>query len=431
MNQLSHKLIDFGLSEIADYDSFQVLTQKTLSKFKDYVKKQKLQVNINLINEDFNFYDFLKKSYLIISNESLVQDHQVSITKINSDLFHHIMDETSHNSEFYTSNVNKLHSKFSTKSNSTVRKIIPIPSTQQLSFEIFPVDSEPRTPFLSQLKLFIFDEPPEIKLLKLPKDKKRKFDKIFKKLKSKAIRGTIKYASIFSLLKIKSHFLGDVESMFYSILNILGLFPQHAPMPRCSNNSSYTRNRIFKSELDINTKNKDRLILPGDKLLSQDQVDLLLTVLTLIQKKDYPHHESAILRMFQFGMRASLHFNRRKMHETVKEFRCNNLRYDQFNEVSRFKRMKFIIKEIFAKRSNLVHEVLNLNSEVVQSLQVKLGMRFTPEFDLLPLHLQRFYSKFQQFFFNYSLMVMFSREILFVHKFCIILILQSQYGALG
>ena len=407
------KMLNFYKSERENFSIFVYNIEQALRSFKTYLVNNKNKLNSELVKTKVDFSkslneliydDFSKNEDCIVSSTRTIDfsfDYEDDIDKYKSTI-NQSSDFISTNSTVNDFNFQKKEIKkielVNERKNSIVNKVKKIFRSISRSEKIYLNKTQIKKDTLNTLNAL----------------NKIKFEKINK------------FCSILDFLKIKSKFIGDCESCFYSILYIFEKYPSIVPYVKKS--SLYQIKR--KSILNDSKRESTEILFQDEKIKSiftNDQIDLLIYILAIIEKNKFPEHEVGIMMIFEYYKTKEL--NIREVYSSDNITDGSNEVLDVYNEdsdMSRFKRLKFLIYDIIKYKKKKVFQLFGLDYLTTKHLLIKLGFEHTPSFKTLSPYVLEFYSMIKDFMFQYLVYVMFSNEYSYLHKFMIIAILKSK-----
>lgn len=409
------KLTGLGLGKILDSKEYTNKQKQALEKYLNMAKKSRIKLEFNPVDKYFDFFRELRTELKVsVPDKKLLQSQIMTRSFLRDNNF------------LFNRNA-RIESK---KANRQGRKQLKI-SKEAIQSEKFENEFEIIDPkegsnysISDNLHKFFFSESFFKKKSKLGKDKIKEINALADKIKKKPIKGNQKYASIFSFLKVESYFLGDFESMFYSILEVMNHLPKKVSEP-VRRTSSFMFNSQVQSSRPSYQENVENISSFRAKItfITNLQIDVLLSILANICEADFPEYESGI--NFLFG------FHKKTLNAHRKIQSLNQLPMDEtprakgYGEVDRFYRLRKLLLRINEQRQAEIFEFFNLRFEKSQNLLIKLSLENSEEFCNLPTKMRVFYQLFKKWFFHFLVFLMLSKQCHFIHKFCILLMLKS------
>lgn len=393
------KLIDFGLSKNADYNIFREQIRINVNKLKNYAEKTDLK--LDNLDPSFCFYTELK--YLINQKNDRVS----GVSSLTSSIISHMKKG---NDELEISDyIGCINTHFLNRNDNSNLEI----------------ETEPRVTLIDNLKYFFDDFEYKKNLRIQSEDLTGSFQKEWNRLKRKPIRGTLKYASILSFLKIKPNFLFDIESMYYSIQEFLGTnFGNSTNTTHSRSLIKNTNINLFESEKNLKLPEKD--IWHERNLLSEQELDTLISILCITQKSQFGSYECAIEKIF--NLQTSKKRLKRMLHSKTEGKYINFYDaeiYLTYSEVNRFKILKTLLRELQIIYANDPGELLNLKATVSGIFREKVNMYSSLDFRFLPPNVKKYFVLYQKMFYHFLISFMFSADVHFLHKFLVIFTLQA------
>ena len=407
------KLIDFGLSKVENLGLFKYRCRRILSKYKKYIQTSRFDLRHTLIDPTFDVFQEIQSRFDLCDSKNTKQLKHAS-TFCTSDSFARDDDLTQ-----YTSKINNLTS--SASKNTLQRQPLQAEDSWFLQIE-----DEPKASFRDHLIRIFFQSEQDLSKYELSPEAKQQVLKIEDKLKKLTIRGTLKYASVLSMLKIDCEFLTDFESMCYTLIDLLSLFPKNLPQEDQDLN-------IFDSDLFRTNTQKDQdrkqqptinhktLFLKTKSFVTKDQLDLALFVLACTKKADFQHNYAGIEWLFKVGKSKHSRRKRKRARSQISPKTSHSSLNQEDGEWGRFLRLKSLTSKVKKQGLHKLFEIFNLKTHAADLLLIKLSLCI--QLHRFPAQLKDLYTLFAQFFFQYLLVVMFSRKYTFVHKFCVLMIL--------
>ena len=243
---------------------------------------------------------------------------------------------------------------------------------------------------------------------------KTRFMKVIKSIKRTPILNSPKFASILSILKVDCEFLNDIESSLYCTLDIIGKYPEYIFIKDSQQNNTH-----FQAKTSMSLKNTFKL---NDKtFISPRQITILLSILANIDIRDFLQNVHGIVWYFE------LFDKKKKEHDTL-DYNFNPRiskfeHYKENSEIGRFIRLKILINRICREKKMDVLRVFDFNFEYLKHLLIKLSPKFAV---CLDEKLQVVLRVYRRYFFNFLLGLMMSDKIHFIHKFCLVVLLNSK-----
>ena len=393
------KIIDFGLSKFGKYQVFKEIIRKSVDRLKQYASKTDLK--LEKLDPSFCFYFEIK---ILISQTQISKSIFSSVTS-----GHSLGIEMSHDVSEFSNYVGQINKHF-------VKDQMPT---------ILEIETEPRVTLLDNLKYFIDDFEYRRNLRTMSLDLTPSFEKEWLRLKRLPIRGTLKYASILSFLKIKPNFLFDCESLFYTMLEFLDSGPeQFGNSDRLKPTCKVANDSLFESQKHIKMPTKD--ILQKRSLISESELDTLISVLCLTQKSQFAALESALEKIL--GLQSRKRRLKRMINTRARERDQHiflNEMYLSYSEVNRFRILKHFLEELMIIQAQAPGQLLNLKPKIAIQFRHKINIFGRMEFRFLPFMVQQYFIKFKKMLFNFLISFMFSAEIHFLHKFLVIFCLKA------
>lgn len=411
------KLTSLGQGKILDFKKFAAQQRQALLKYSEIRNRSQIRVEFSPIDKYFDFAEELKKEVNIsISDQENVESQFMtrSYLRDNNFLFRKSREAVPQKRRVGPASGGRLH----------ISKSIVNSEACSNEFELIDPEREGSYSFSDNLHKFFFESSFFKKKSKLDKQQIKEIEALSAKIKKRPIKGHQKYAGILSFLKVDGYFLGDFESVFYSVLDIMSLLPR-SPATRADRASSFMFNSQIKSNRPSEEKEIENITSFQAKItfMTGTQIEILLSVLASISETDFPEHESAINMLFGFQKKSvQVH---RKLPRSRHSPATGKSPVKGYGEVDRFRRLRSLLLRINEQRQDKIFEFFNLRFEKSRNLLVKLSMENSEEFSQLPTKMRVYYQLFKKWFFHYLVFLMLSKQYHFIHKFCVLLMLKS------
>jgi hypothetical protein len=275
-------------------------------------------------------------------------------------------------------------------------------------------------------------------MLPLSKSKKKKFTnsdyKIIKnqinlsinKIQKQKCKRELKYSSIFDFLKVKSEFVGEAECCLYTLLGIFQIYPTEVPYVRKSSLLKAQKNIFMK---DRRESVEEDLAFKDEKIitfLSDDQIKILIKILSLIEQEKFEENKVGIMILFGFynDKELTLRTQTKEIESSIepmsssKEINWENLTPEDS--------LTFLLDDITKFQKSKVFQFLGLNHLEIKHFLIKLSIEQWAHFNFISEKIKYMFASMKVYFFQYLVYLMFSRRIEFVHKFLIIAALKSK-----
>ena len=289
----------------------QSLTQSTQRQqwiwfyYLKHISKSKIKIKTHLVDENFDFYKDLRREF----DSFFTKDAKTKT-------FDNLLTPKTMTSLQSTKSSFKFNRKPHLDTSISESRD---PSSPENAYDILPFYKESTLSVKDNLHKFFFESDYLKKASKLSKEHKQEVYKANNKIKKKSIRGTIKYASVLSFLKVNDEFLRDIESIFYSYLD------SSRCLPKTTCVSNQKQSVVFNSDIRLeNPKVLNEFTVENitsfkskQTFISDDQIDILLSILVNVYKNDFLKNESCINLVYNL---------RKKRLQTFKEIEGNTHR---------------------------------------------------------------------------------------------------------
>lgn len=219
------------------------------------------------------------------------------------------------------------------------------------------------------------------------------------------------------MLRVDSSFVGDIESGFYSTLDLLGRYPEKViSKTRC----------LDKWDLDIANKLKtveeesfleDFFKVNNETSFDEKEIDLFLSILSNIEIQDFEENQAGIV--WYFGLLNNLT-------DIVQKAKASSIyKGSESSEIHRFLRLKYMIETIAREKKYILCRLFELDRAYIEHFFIKISSKFRLS---SPPYFSEFLRKLESYRLNFIVMVLMSEKYHFIHKFCMVAMLKSSYS---
>jgi hypothetical protein len=388
-----------------------------LNQAKNYLKEKNPYIDLDLIDPNFDIYESICEQFdLCMKSSQNSENAKLGLSSVDQ------MDSGGESDlGSYITKINSLHSSLRTPKESRKNSY----SFDQ-NVDVLELTKEPQITIKDQFINLFFKTNKSKGIQKVTSEDKKQFEKIQNKIKKMKIRGTIKYTSILSLLKVNCEFLNDLEGAFYSLIDVLGLFPKKFV---CKNEPvSVFDSELFRSYTNLeDASNQNFENLQRKKtFFTNAHIDLLLAVLSNINKNEFEKNEAGIKWLFNLKKSKKMNMKKRMRSKNQKKTQIEEKDcHKEGKQIQRYLRLKSLLEQINRLNFEKIIEIFNLKHSVLEVLLIKLSLCSSENYKFFPSFAKRFYSLLKKNIFNFLVYLMFSKKYHFVHKFCIILMIKS------
>jgi hypothetical protein len=229
------------------------------------------------------------------------------------------------------------------------------------------------------------------------------------------------------LLKVDSKFVEDCESCFYTMLDLFKFYPKTIPS---SNTLNASLNSIRKSYLFQSNSFTDQEIFKKERIksfITDDQIDILISILAVIEKERFPVHEIGIMKTFGHYKSKELKIRREEYLNKDAKQKGRVLDVDDgYSDLTRFQRLRFLIYDLAEFNKKKVLQLLGLEASAVKHLLIKLGIEDLPNFENLPVLILRYFQVLKKLIFHFLIYFLLSKDYSYIHKFLVIAVFKSK-----
>ena len=412
--KLRLKLIDFGLAKHQNLAIISYRIRCVLKKLKAHVAKSDLALDMELVDEHFDLHQELASRFDLHSSRSPKAKYQTETRFAMLDV------GTEQDLGLYTKRINTVHHQ--SESGLPDKAFSP---KSQFSTGLNRLDSEEqfkpslRDRFFGLIRKLTTPEPSA-----LTAEYKSQLRTAQTKIQKMSVRGTVKFAGILSMLKIDCHFLADVESTLYTLLDVMKLLPKRPVQPR--RQFGKFRSELFEADRQVGIGRTDDLseFATRTTFFSHAEVDILLAVLVILHQDDFNRVEAGIAWLFELSQSYRIGPARRAKKKS-RQRQKTQVNTDQH----RLDRLRMLVDKVNRVRPERLFEVFNLRRPVLENLLTKLSLHVAEQFKAFPESMRKLFRVVKKALFHWLVCVMFSSKYHFLHKFCLVAMIKSSQSA--
>lgn len=413
------KLMNYEHCRVSNFEIFQYEVKKGITRYLEYMKKGSLKmINTGILDLEFNFHDSLG---LLLKNG---QESEKKCTPLNSTRsinFHFDYEEDLNQ---YRNSINSSLTMLGDSSISNSFSFKKKESVQNNKILEFKEDIE--STLINKISNY-FDSLFSDKKVAFSAEDNEELERAIAKIKSVETINENKFQGVLGLLKINSQFVEDAESCFYLLLNFFDLYPPSIPSSDVSLGMSLPN--LSKSYLQKSHTSSDIEMFKNEKMLTflnNDQIDILISILAVIEKTRFPVYEIGIMKIFGHFKSKELEIRRDKFLSRNESNRTDFDIDDGYSDSRRFHRLKFLIYDLAQFKKDKVLQLLGLETKGVKHLLIKLMIEQSANFSKMPDMLRRYFELLKKFIFQFLVYFVCSKEYSYLHKFLVVAVFKAK-----
>ena len=404
---LELELVDYRFGSIRNLNRFKAKLDEVNYKFIQFIRSSRINVNYASIDMKFDFFEYLKnmlgielESTKIRSKKNLIySDLSIAASRVESGS--HKGKCTPRQPDYGRFDQNSPQSQFTPED----------PLFHRLEGE------HPKSSMWSEIRN-LFKKEPDTKRPEGKESYQIRVKKEISKIQKMRIVNKPKYASILSVLKIDCAFLDDIESSFYTMLDLANLYPKDILNRKKGNLVDLIQHSEFVDFGIQSISSKDLFESNHQTFLECEHIDLLLSILANIEIEDFPRNEKGIIWFFDLEKAGS----RNILDMKINLQRSWSRKKVDDSELGRFKRLEYLTEQVNDKGKYLLKRVFKLENIHLEYLLIKISNKFAR---CLPYYLSMFVQNYRKLFLKFLIQVMLSKKYSFFHKFCVVMMLKS------